>query len=410
MTVQVTTPSGGSAWLRRRERLARLLVETTCPERYRTHVRVRTGVDQRKTPKPPTPGSALQARRERLSKLRRAPLPPVAPNQPKETLSMNVTALPTASQELSPEQLADLRERIRVVAQDDPSYSQARIARESDVSGATLSQFLGGTYAGNMQNVARKLQTWLQALDERKTAGKLPDGPDWVPTPTSEKILAVLRYAQMAGDIALIIGGAGLGKSKTIHRYAKIAPNVWHVELTPATGSVMSCLQEIAIALGLRDVPNSAAYLQRAIFARVRDTNGVLVLDEAQHMTVQALDQVRSINDQTGIGLVLCGNERVYTQMSGGNRAPFLDRLYSRIGKKIILRKATTGDADAIIAAWGIEDSPCKDAIRKIAATPGALRVLNKVLRLAATYAKAQNRPIGCDEIRHAAVELGVMI
>lgn len=322
---------------------------------------------------------------------------------------MNVTALPNMTNDLSPEQLADLRERIRVVAQDDPTYSQARIAREADVSGATLSQFLGGTYAGSVQNVARKLQTWLQALDDRKTAGKLPEGPEWVPTPTSEKILAGLRYAQMANDLVLIIGGAGLGKSKTIQRYGKIAPNVWHVELTPATGSVMSCLQEIAIALGLRDLTNSAAYLQRAIFTRVRGTGGVLVLDEAQHLTVQALDQVRAINDQAGIGLVLCGNERVYTQMAGGNRAPFLDRLHSRIGKKILLKRATTGDADAIIAAWGIEDSPCKEAIRKIASTSGALRVLNKVLRLAATYAQANNRRIGCDEIKHAAIELGVL-
>ncbi|WDM66891.1 AAA family ATPase [Xanthomonas cucurbitae] len=408
MSVSAATQPGGRL-AQRRAWLSDYL-QTSCPERYRSNVRIQTGVDQRSNPRAGKAGSALLKRQQMRADLARQPLRPRPYLLPKEMRQMSVTSLATATTELSPEQLADLRERVRIVAQDDPTYTQARIGREADISSATLSQFLGGTYAGNVQNVARKLLNWTKALDERTSAGRLPEGPEWVPTPTSEKILAGLRYAQMAGDVVLIVGGAGLGKSKTIQRYTKTAPNVWHVELTPATGSVMSCLQEIAIVLGLRDLTNSAAFLQRAIFQRVRDTNGLLVLDEAQHLSVPALDQVRAINDQTGVGLVLCGNERVYTQMSGGNRAPFLDRLYSRIGKKIVLKKATVADADAIIAAWGIDDSPCRDAIRQIAATPGALRVLNKVLRLAATYAKAQARSIGCNEIRHAAAELGVMV
>lgn len=401
-----TRPGGAIA--RHRARLERFRTETSCPPRLRSELRIREGTSPAKAP-----GAALRARKHRLANLKRNPLPPQRPIQPSNTKDyrlMNVTTLPTASaEELSSEQLSSLRERVRAIAEDDKSYSQARIAREADISSATLSQFLGGTYGGNQQNIARKLDAWLRALDERTSAGKLPEGPSWVSTPTAEKILGGLRYAQMAGDIVLIYGGAGVGKSKTIERYARTVPNVWHVELTPATGSVLNCLQEIALTMGLRDLTNSAAFLQRAIWQRVRDTNGLLVLDEAQHLTVPALDQVRAINDQTGIGLVLCGNERVYTQMSGGNRAPFLDRLYSRIGKRIQLKKATLGDADAIIAAWGIDDSPCKEAIRQIASTPGALRVLNKVLRLAATYAKANGRGIGCQEIRLAARELDVL-
>ncbi|MGH8346023.1 MAG: hypothetical protein ACRES5_05565, partial [Pseudomonas sp.] len=181
---------------------------------------------------------------------------------------MNVTALPTAQpEEITPEQLSDLRDRIRAVAEDDKSYSQARIAREADLSTATVSQFLGGSYNGNLQNVGRKLTNWIKALEERNSTGKLPEGPEWVKTQTGEKIIAGLQYAQMAADIVLICGGAGVGKTKAIERYRKSNPNVWHVELTPATGSVLTCLQEIALSMGLRDLTNSSAYLQRAIFA-----------------------------------------------------------------------------------------------------------------------------------------------
>lgn len=54
-----------------------------------------------------------------------------------------------------------------------------------------------------------------------------------------------------------------------------MSPNVWHVELTPATGGVLTCLQEIAAVMGLRDLVNSAAYIQRAIFQKVRNTSGL---------------------------------------------------------------------------------------------------------------------------------------
>lgn len=406
--MQAAQPQTG--FMKRRAYLERLAKEGSCPRRYWTHARIQTGVDTRVNPRSTTPGASLTKRKNLLAKMKRQPLTPQQPYLPKETFPMNVTTLQTPQlDEITPEELSNLRDRIRAVAEEDKSYSQARIAREADLSTATLSQFLGGSYGGNLQNVGRKLTNWIKALDERNSTGQLPEGPEWVKTQTGDKIIAGLRYAQMAGDVVLICGGAGVGKTKAIDRYRKSNPNVWHVELTPATGSVLTCLQEIALAMGLRDLTNSSAYLQRAIFAKARGTNGLLVLDEAQHLSVPALDQVRAINDQTSIGLVLCGNERVYQQMSGGNRAAYLDRLYSRIGKKIVLKKATVADADAIIAAWGIEDTPCKEQIRSIAATPGALRVLNKVLRLAAIYAKANNRRICCDSIKYAAQELGVL-
>lgn len=318
----------------------------------------------------------------------------------------NITALPNA--EISVEDMDALRESIRTLSERDPAYSQARIAREADISGSTLSQWLGGTYQGNLQTVGKKVAAWWRGYEERTQNGGLPQAPVWVETPTSKRVMDGLRYAHLAQDIVLIVGGAGVGKSKSIERYSTQAPNVWTVELTPATGGVMSCLEEIVVALGIRDYARTGSHMLRAILSKVRNTNGLLILDEAQHMTVQALDQVRAINDQGQIGLVLAGNERVYTQMTGGNRAAYLDRLHSRVGQKIVLRKSSAKDVDAIIDAWNIQDTRCREAMRNIASKPGALRVLTKVLRLAAAYAKAQNRRACCDDINAAARELGV--
>lgn len=326
-----------------------------------------------------------------------------------ETTATNITPISNAiPEEFSVEQMSDLRERIRKIAESGAGYSQSRIATETGISTATLSQFLGGTYKGNLQGTAQKIGRWLNSYEAQSSTESLPAAPSWVDTPTSRRIISDLRYAQIAADLVLIVGGAGIGKSKAIEQFAAISPNVWHVELSAATGSLLAALEEVAIKVGLRDYSRSAAHLQRAIAGRIRNTGGLLVVDEAQHLTVQALDGLRWFNDKCGIGLVFSGNERVYTQMTGGNRAAYLDRLYSRVGKKTLIKRSAQGDADAIIKAWGIDDAGCRDRIRDIAARPGALRVLNKVIRLAATYAQASRKPICCDAIGTAARELGV--
>lgn len=340
------------------------------------------------------------------------PLPTHLIEPPNGVVEMEDTAIASiaepSAEQLNSDAIEAIRDRVRRICEAGNGYSQARIAKEVQISTATLSQFLGGNYQGNVLSIALKVRQWLDLLAERQNNEELPAVPRWVDTPTSRRILNDLRYAHLARDLILIVGGAGIGKTKAIEQYASITPCVWHVEMTAATGSLVAALEEIAIVVGEREYARSGPYLQRAIAKRIRNTGGLLVIDEAQHLTVQALDQIRWFNDSCNIGLVLSGNDRVYTQLTGGNRAAYLDRLYSRVGKKTHIKRVGAGDADAIIKAWGIDDSATRDNIRDIASRPGALRVLNKVLRLAATYAQAKGKRISMDEISAAARELGV--
>lgn len=235
----------------------------------------------------------------------------------------------------------------------------------------------------------------------------LPEAPEWVETPTSKKILAGLRYAQLASDIVVIYGGAGLGKTHSIRQYQATSLNVFHAEMSPSTRGVLASLEEIALAVGLSNYGSRPAFMHRTICARLRNTGGLMVIDEAQELSVLALDQVRCIHDRARIGIALVGNERVYTQMTGSNRAAYLDRLYSRIGKRIHLKRSTDGDADSLIKAWGITDGTCRARLLEIASKPGALRVLNKTLRLAQTYARSDDRQVEHGDIDAAWHDLG---
>lgn len=304
-----------------------------------------------------------------------------------------------------------LRTLVRDALDSDPSLTQARVAREigAGVSSTTLSQWLNGNYNGDNAKIESRVSPWFESYQERRSRAGLPEAPQWVATPTAEKIVSGLRYAQLAQDIVVIYGPAGVSKTETCKHYRTIAPMVIHVTMSPATKGVLTSLKKIAETMGLRDVVCTAYALQDAICAKLRNTNGLLIVDEAQHLGIEALDEIRSLHDACLVGVALVGNEHVYGRMTGGNRAPYLDRLFSRIGKRVALKAPSEADIDALLAAWKITDASCRHQIREIAKRPGGLRVLTKVLRLAASFAAANNHPICCDEVRAAWRDLGAL-
>jgi DNA transposition AAA+ family ATPase len=305
------------------------------------------------------------------------------------------------------EQTPEIRDRVHAELRRDKRLSQITVAREAGVSPSALNRWLKGTYEGDNAAVEHKVRRWLETTHAaRSESAALPEAPDYVETPTGGKVVQALGYAQLAGDIAVVYGGAGVGKTTAIRRYAQQAPNVFVATMTPASASVVTALEEICEALSIT-ATGGAAKLHRAIVRRLAGTRGLLVIDEAQHLSVAALDQVRSIHDAVGIGVALVGNEQVYARMAGGNRAAYLDRLYSRIGKRVRVTAASKADIGALIDAWGIADTACRKDITDIASRPGALRVLTKVLRLAASYATAAGRELCCDDVRQAWRELG---
>jgi DNA transposition AAA+ family ATPase len=284
--------------------------------------------------------------------------------------------------------------------------SQTELARLAGTSASTLGRWLKDSYEGDNEKVARQVEGALHALADRQAqTAALPAAPAYIPTPTSERIVSALRYAHVASDVVVIYGGAGVGKTQSLQHYAKGAPNVYIATATPASAGVVPALEEVADALGVA-IASGAARLHRAIVKRLVGTYGLLIIDEAQHLSVAALDQMRSIHDATNCGLALVGNSAVYTTMTGGNRAPYLDRLFSRIGKRVRVNAAGHKDTDAIIEAWGIQANDCKKLLRDIASKPGGLRILTKTLRLASMYAAGDKRAVCCPDIRAAWREL----
>jgi DNA transposition AAA+ family ATPase len=312
-----------------------------------------------------------------------------------------------AALSINDDETVDIRAQIGAILAAKNAPSQAVVARESGVSASALNQWLNGRYAGDNSGVEIKLEQWVAAFHARRARERtLPSAPAWISMPSSERVLATLSYAQYGEDIVVIYGAAGVGKTQSCKHYLANNPNVWLATMSPASARTVPALEEVAEAVGLHE-SGGGAKLQRMIIRKIRGTYGLLIIDEAQHLALTALDELRTLHDATGIGLALVGNEAIYARMTGGNRAAYLDRLYSRVGKRLHLLRAQPTDVNALITAWGMRAKDCSEICHAIARKPGGLRGLTKTLRLASMFAAGAHRTLICTDIRAAWRDLG---
>ncbi|ECZ0079918.1 AAA family ATPase [Salmonella enterica subsp. enterica] len=299
----------------------------------------------------------------------------------------------------------DLRGQLRTLI-DNQDVTGAQLARETGQSQAAVSQYLNGKYRGDNDAVARALTVWLDARNSAQTA--LPVIPDYVETPTAAKITAALLYAQLTHTIALIYGNPGVGKTQALKQYAATGNNVWLLTASKSRSNELETLYELALAMGITDAPYQRGALSRLLRRRLRDTNALIIIDESDWLNYDAIEELRILQEDCGIGLAFAGNHRVYDRLTGGSRAVEYARLFSRVAKKIVINGSLTADVDAYLDAWRVTGRDERALLHAIAKRPGALRGLSHVLPLAAIYAQGKGeQQINTENLHAALLELG---
>lgn len=285
---------------------------------------------------------------------------------------------------------------------ESKTITATQLAKEISVSSATLSQVLKGKYAADPSAVIDKLENWLRLREERIAAPTI--NPGFVMTETAKLIINDLTYAQITESIVVLFGASGVGKSETVREYQRNHPNVWMVTASPSRSSLTECLYELAMELGLDDAPRRKGQLSRVVRQRLLNSEGLVIIDEADHLDYPTLEELRILQEETHVGMAFVGNNKVYTQLTGGRRNEDFARLFSRIAKKRGLHKTRQADVRAVATAWHIHDDKEVNLMMQISERPGGLRLLSKTIKLAAMY--AQSKPITEPLLRKAFVEL----
>ena len=274
---------------------------------------------------------------------------------------------------------------------DAGGLSIAQAAREMGrgVSSATLSRWLAATYTGDVAAVTARVGRWLETRAEAARRGLGGAGLDrHAETGASEDVAAALAFAQAAGDVVLIHGPSGRGKTWAARRYCASRTAAHWVSATGAVVSIAGLLGRVADAVGAGGRHGSALEAEAAIIARLRDRGALLAVDEAHHLRAALIDELRCIRDIAGCGLALIGDDQLRLTLA---RCP---QVTGRVGMRVAFGTATDADIIAIAAtALGrVPARPERKLLLAAARGPGGLHALRRLLARAWLIARAEGR------------------
>jgi len=212
-------------------------------------------------------------------------------------------------------------DRLEKFIQEQGSMNNA--SRILGFSSSTISMFRKGTYDGNVDTITKKLAEYFGVKEEQlQTYSEI----DYADTSISHEIYSIIRVCQVKGGLAIACGDAGIGKTKAIKQYLLDNPNnSLMITINPCTSSVKSVLRALAERIGATPERSKDA-LWFSVANRLRD-GMVLIFDEAQHLTLQTIEVLRSFSDyfadkgQT-LGIIFIGNIETVGRM-GSKKAEF---------------------------------------------------------------------------------------
>lgn len=282
-------------------------------------------------------------------------------------------------------------------------WTMMEVCRRSDVPVGTLSTWYDGKYTGRYQSITERVLTFLVAHEERKTvdAARLSE-PLWVPTPIALQVMDALLIAQELPGIALVTLGPGMGKSTCVRHARKTRPHTYAITLSPSTRSVASITRAVAEAV---DVSCPLHQMRAAIGSRLQ-RNGrrpLLIVDEAQNLSDESVQELRHYHDVYETGLALLGNEDVHTRWGSLKVREGYGQTHRRIDARVRQLRATAQDIDTYLEAFGIrDDGDMARLLRAIGSKPGSLGQISKTLRMASIRATGEGRDLTVDDVRWA--------
>jgi len=291
-----------------------------------------------------------------------------------------------------------IRDRVGAIIQKD-GLTRARIAAECGVPEGTFGPWLNAKYAGDNASIAAKAAKWLELREVRKArAHEEIRAPGFQGTRTAEAILTTLDHAQLFGDLVLIAAKPGSGKTMACEEHQRQRPRVHLATMRPSTRGVNTALVEVLAAMGEPEARGTPQVLSRRIISRVKEPGALIILDEAQHLSVQAVEELRAIHDATKVGIAFVGDERL--------TAVFDARDYSQLRRRIGMRakapKSLDADAEMLARAWGVADATEIKFLRAVAQKPGGLGGVTKILLAATRLAVAEQTPRNLGHLRAA--------
>ena len=226
------------------------------------------------------------------------------------------------------------------------SKTQKQVSKETDLSTATISQFLDGSYKGDNEKVKTIIDKYIEMTKDR--GNNSPGVTFYKDLYNTKEALFICKYAHLNNDIALICGEAGAGKTTALNYYKDNNIGVVMVTADPCCSSASGILKRIMKTLN-RAIRSDKSLMMDDLIEHLKGSNKLLIIDEADHLTLSALQTIRTLNDKAGIGVVLSGNDKIYKQMYSGQKSYEFDQIKTRaIARRRVINTYTLNEISKI--------------------------------------------------------------
>lgn len=254
--------------------------------------------------------------------------------------------------------------------------SQSSIGRSVGVSSSAISQFLSGNYKGRVNELAAMLNRYLDQYDRRT---REVFRADFIQSKNVQRIWDAFELAEIEGDMAVVTGDSGTGKTKAAQEYAK-RYGALLIEVDPGYTKT-ALLSDICARMNLASNGRSHALLNRIV---ANAPKRLLIIDEAENLSYQVLEVVRRVHDKAGIPVALIGMPRLSGNLRG--EAGLYKQLYTRVGIYIEVAGIQDEDYEAFYTQAPVAvDVDAKAEIRR--RCHGNIRMLDKLMRKAVRIA-----------------------
>lgn len=252
------------------------------------------------------------------------------------------------------------------------SYSQAKTAKMLGISQATFSKWLNGTYL-NAENIDSRVLEFVEKKKKREES-RNNGVANFADTCMSLEIIDTLDYFRTQRCIGCIFGDAGIGKTKAITEWSKYKTDVILITARPAFSGSKSFAKLLARQLKSK-VSGACDDIYTDIINKLKGTDKMIVIDEAQHLKLNTIEDIRSLNDdpETRTTIVFVGNLLVYKKLKGSQEAEFA-QLFSRTiitNNKLVTERFELEDIKKV---FNVEDDEANEVLLKISKTKYGLR------------------------------------
>lgn len=267
---------------------------------------------------------------------------------------------------------------------DENGLTQSTLARSIGVSTATVSQYLGGYYKGDVSNLDNKISDFISNynLKDDKTQIEI------IHTNDLKTAHFIIDEAVVGEELAIIYGQAGSGKTESLKEYKKTHPELILIESIPGM-NIKSVLKEICLSLKI-PISGQSHIMITDIANEFKKRESILIIDEAENLTTKTLEAIRRIWDFSRVPTVLVGTPALLNNLRGRNGE--LLQLYSRISGKWEFKGLNEDDWNALFGEFSGSIKAITKHLRR------AVNIYKKALR----FSKMKNETLNIGHIKTA--------